>query len=74
MVERPTKKQEKYAQSIAKELGIGLPQIRTKQTYWSFIRNNEDEFRRHHSYGYFDVEDMYGIDESEVIGHILGDG
>ena len=75
MGEFPTQKQEDYARKIAKTLGISLPSMRTKQAYWIFINENENAYKREQQRWRASSDDleMYGIDECEYIGHIVGD-
>jgi hypothetical protein len=42
---KPSEKQIKYAESIACYLDKKLNNIITKQQFWSFISNNEEEFK-----------------------------
>lgn len=72
MAEFPSEKQTNYAKIIAKALNIDLPNMRTKQSYWNFIHEHQNEFLKTTRSSFYE-EDMYGIDESEVVGHILGD-
>ncbi len=71
MGEFPTQKQERFAQLIANTLGIDLPNIKTKQSYWQFIRENKDIFQT--KMNQYDEEDMYMVSESNLVGHIPGD-
>ena len=69
----PTEKQVKYANDIAKTLGIDLPNIKTKESYWQFISDNVDAYKKEQRYIMADELCMYGIDECDYIGHIPGD-
>ena len=75
MGEFPTQKQEDYAKKIAQTLGIDLPDMRTKQAYSQFISKNVNAFKREQQRWRASSDDleMYGIDECEYIGHIVGD-
>lgn len=75
MGEFPTQKQEDYAKNIAQTLKIDLPGMKTKQAYSQFISENVNAYKRERQRWCASSEDlaMYGIDESDYIGHITGD-
>lgn len=73
MAEFPTQKQEYFAKEIADTLDIDLPKMKTKESYWKFINNNLTAYRAVKTQYNFCEEDMYGIDESDCLGHIPGD-
>ncbi len=42
---RPTEKQIKFAENIGRVLGLDTDELITKNQYWNFIKQNENEFK-----------------------------